>query len=334
MKKISLFFGFTLVELLVVIAIISALIALLLPAVQAAREAARRMQCSNNLKQMALACLNYEDVYKALPHNGIKYNATQTWDYAHSLSWRGWLLPYIEQASLYEQLDKTGFKVGYACQVGSVTNYNIVKDKKVSISTYWCPSSPLDKFVTTVSTQVCTDGLHAHYMGIGGSYIHHTKIEWTTSEKNKNIDSTGGCILHEAVELAKITDGTSNTMIIAEESNFHVKPDGTQETLGTDNYWLGFLMGQEWGDSNQDPSKRDNCRPFGISFVRFQVNQRVDFTGYSNSWMNAPIRSAHSGGANISFVDGSTHFISSTVNLDDVLCRLADKDDNKTVTIP
>jgi prepilin-type processing-associated H-X9-DG protein len=323
-----------LVELLVVIAIIGVLIALLLPAVQAAREAARRSQCSNNLKQMTLACLNYEDVYKALPHNGIRWNAAETWDYGNAISWRGWLLPYIEQAALYEQLDKTGINVGYACQSANATNHNLLKDKKVSISTYWCPSSPLDKFITSDDTWACSKGLHAHYMGIGGSYIHRTKNEWTAGQKNKNIDSTGGCILHEAIELAKITDGTSNTMIIAEESNYHVKPDGTQQTLATDGYSLGFLMGQEWRNSNQDPSKNQDCRPFGISFVRFQVNQRVDFTGYSNSWMNAPIRSAHSGGANIGFVDGSIRFASNTIDLDEVLCRLADKDDGKTVSFP
>jgi prepilin-type processing-associated H-X9-DG protein len=286
---------------------------------------------------MTLACLNYEDVYKALPHNGIKWNATESSNYAIAISWRGWLLPYIEQATLYEQLDKVIYNVGYPCPGGNNVNHDILRDKKVSFSTYWCPSSPLNKFVNNSGTSEwdIKNCLRAHYMGIGGSYIHRTKNVWTAGQKNKNIDSTGGCILHEAVELAKITDGTSNTMIIAEESNYHVKPDGTQETLGTDAYVYTFLMGQEWtGGNNQDPSKRDNCRPFGISFVRFQVNQRVDFTGYSNSWMNAPIRSAHSGGTNLGFVDGSVRFASSTINLDEVLCRLADKDDGKTVSFP
>jgi prepilin-type processing-associated H-X9-DG protein len=282
---------------------------------------------------MTLGCLNYEDVFKALPHNGIKSHVLD----GHTISWRGWLLPYIEQTALYEQLNKKGPNAGYTC--GSSMNHSILRDKKVSFSTYWCPSSPLKKFHNNGGTGTGTwdiiDCLRAHYMGIGGSYIHHTKIEWTTGTKNKNIDSTGGCILHEAIELSKITDGTSNTMIIAEESNYHVKPDGTQETLGTDNYTLTFLMGQEWqGSSDQDPSQRDNCRPFGISFVRFQVNQHVDFTGYSNSWMNAPIRSAHSGGANVGFVDGSVRFLNSSVNLDEVLCRFADKDDGQVINFP
>jgi type II secretory pathway pseudopilin PulG len=93
------------VELLVVIAIIGILIALLLPAVQAAREAARRMQCSNNLKQMTLACLNYEDTCKSYPHNGMDHRPSSV--SIGAISWRGWLLPYIEQTALYEALDKT-----------------------------------------------------------------------------------------------------------------------------------------------------------------------------------------------------------------------------------
>src|SRR5262247_3134396 len=90
--------AFTLVELLVVIAIIGVLVALLLPAVQAAREAARRMRCSNNLKQLSLGLLNYEDVYKTLPPAGINTN---------QMSWVVMLLPYIEQKNLFDQFNFT-----------------------------------------------------------------------------------------------------------------------------------------------------------------------------------------------------------------------------------
>src|SRR6188474_2683919 len=95
-RYVSLRRAFTLVELLVVIAIIGVLVALLLPAVQAAREAARRMSCSNNLKQLSLALHNYEDTHKTLPPAGIDSN---------QMSWTVLLLPYMEQKPLYDQFN-------------------------------------------------------------------------------------------------------------------------------------------------------------------------------------------------------------------------------------
>src|ERR1700749_1706914 len=93
--------GFTLVELLVVIAIIAVLIALLLPAVQQAREAARRSQCKNNLKQIALALHNYHDTYNALPWGGTTGNGG---DVEMALTWRYSILPFIDQAPLFNQM--------------------------------------------------------------------------------------------------------------------------------------------------------------------------------------------------------------------------------------
>src|SRR5688572_12222721 len=101
--------GFTLVELLVVIAIIGILVALLLPAVQAAREAARRISCSNNLKQVALACHNFHDVYDRLPPGGANdqppfgtqntINGNAQW----GSSWKVYILPYLEQSAIYDR---------------------------------------------------------------------------------------------------------------------------------------------------------------------------------------------------------------------------------------
>ncbi|MDR1492054.1 MAG: DUF1559 domain-containing protein, partial [Planctomycetaceae bacterium] len=135
--------AFTLVELLVVIAIIGVLIALLLPAVQAAREAARRMQCTNHLKQWALGCHNHHDTLGALPPLGKEGNDDR-------IGWTVWLLPYVEQSAIY-QLAASG---GTAAAVNGTTNYDPFGGNpwdtnylpwQTQISILICPSDPKAK---------------------------------------------------------------------------------------------------------------------------------------------------------------------------------------------
>ena len=121
-------FGFTLVELLVVIAVIGILVALLLPAVQAAREAARRMSCTNNLKQICLALHNYHDTYKVFPPSGIYPQAVT----ADSWSLQARILPFLEQANLQDLID---WNVSYALQT---------QVAQTRVPTYFCPSDPKD----------------------------------------------------------------------------------------------------------------------------------------------------------------------------------------------
>lgn len=141
-------FGFTLIELLVVIAIIAILIALLLPAVQQAREAARRTQCKNNLKQLGLAMHNYHDVYNRFPHNQCRWtNGPLNGDIIPQWSWLVGILPYIEQAPLYETFDYNilvsdgsgGFVQGDRNHNGIGVNAQL---RQSVIPGFICPSNP------------------------------------------------------------------------------------------------------------------------------------------------------------------------------------------------
>ncbi len=130
--------GFTLVELLVVIAIIGILVGLLLPAVQAAREAARRMQCSNNLKQIGLALHTYSTTYKSLPAgcyglpNGTSFNG-------HGWTWHASILPQIEQLSLYNSVQGAD---GMGNELGDQNTGKPLIVKATTLSVFWCPSQP------------------------------------------------------------------------------------------------------------------------------------------------------------------------------------------------
>ncbi|HRX78605.1 MAG TPA: DUF1559 domain-containing protein, partial [Pirellulaceae bacterium] len=129
--------GFTLVELLVVIAIIGILVALLLPAVQAAREAARRMQCGNNLKQIGLSMHNYHDTYKTLPPGYLMKRTSPTVCLPNLNSW-GWgalLLPFMEQSPLHDKL-----KVGDISIFQAGATPALLAAMNVSINSYRCPS--------------------------------------------------------------------------------------------------------------------------------------------------------------------------------------------------
>ncbi len=129
--------GFTLIELLVVIAIIAILIALLLPAVQRAREAARRTQCKNNLKQLGLAIHNYHDTHRCFPPNGVgNIQNSNTW------SAQAFILPFLEGSTLYNKID---FNVGYAHNNNTGVTPGSLHVKAMRIPVLLCPSDPNDR---------------------------------------------------------------------------------------------------------------------------------------------------------------------------------------------
>ncbi|MBN2294924.1 MAG: DUF1559 domain-containing protein [Pirellulales bacterium] len=198
MYKASNTKGFTLVELLVVIAIIGILIALLLPAVQAAREAARRMHCTNNEKQIGIAILNYHDAYLAFPP-GTLHGGT-------GWSWSARILPFLECSDIHKRID---FSVDYN-RVNTINNQAM----KTFVQTYICPSAPEPYLIA------CCGGIP------GDEDTAETNYSAVATHRDGNEafyarDPNGTGIMHlmasgEKIKISDVTDGTSTTFLVAE----------------------------------------------------------------------------------------------------------------------
>lgn len=327
--------GFTLVELLVVIAIIGVLVALLLPAVQSAREAARRMQCQNQMKQMVLALHNYESSYGAFPMN--------TGSTGYSPHAR--LLPYIEQSNLFDLIN---FALPtYTGAGGSqVPNpaYISVFDKVVP--TFLCPSDPAPRVyqITLSGTQ---------YNFAGNNYMFSTGSGTGTNYDDRH-PTDGMIYTNSNIRFANVTDGTSNSVFAAES----IRGDGIdvvlsagqtptfpyRKTLGvsgtspgtgpgytsTGGAWpSGTIIdpdlaavaasGTSWRGGQAGTGR-------GISWLR-GLASNVLTNGYTTPNSRVPDitihgtgffgpRSFHPGGANVALGDGSVRFLSSTISAD------------------
>ena len=199
--------GFTLVELLVVIAIIGILIALLLPAVQAAREAARRSQCTNNLKQLALAIHNYADTYKAFPPKKMGTSGPGNCD---SLAWNaqygsGWmrLLPFYEQQAIYDEWSSPqgSYPAFGPCPWGPGVNYTTYD---YLVATLLCPSDG------NAANKGATDYGRNNYMFSCGDSIHSNQNNQSSNPRGMFNNISG------VINFASVTDGTSNTIMLSE----------------------------------------------------------------------------------------------------------------------
>ena len=307
--------AFTLVELLVVIAIIGVLIALLLPAVQQAREAARRMQCTNNIKQLGLALQLYNDSYKALPMGVLQHH-----------NWRVSVLPYIEQKALYDRFD---FSQSFGSDQNNV-NTQILSN--LAIDAFVCPSSPLDP-----NMNPGWNGRHLqyhHYMGVSGAV--GTNIGKCQKFYGWNCDN-GPFAMNRKVKLADLTDGTSNTMILGEQSN-KVKYTGPGtgsswefkdgKTMGPGGYHAGWH-----GPNNLSQTGSQSGIMSGIVPVQYGPNATCpDQWDCGYVYINSTIlASAHPGGINVGLADGSVRFIAETIDLNNFK-RMALRADGQIVT--
>jgi prepilin-type processing-associated H-X9-DG protein len=308
------------VELLVVIAIIGILIALLLPAVQAAREAARRAQCTNNLKQIGLAIHNYESANRMLPPGGLLPPTAAGNGHGHS--WWVRILPYIEQNTVYNKLDTTGWTTGWlgpnSYSNANQQNRGVLRFLRFNFM--FCPSSSLPQLVMTGSNPDNANVQSPTYAGISGSTVHRTaRDKLPGGGVNGRISYGGTLVRSEGVTLAAITDGTSSTLAVGEQSDWCRIASGDQYDCRSD-CGHGFPMGPEY--YNWD-------RAFNLTTVIHRMNEK-SWTGLGvqgNCGPNRPIQSVHSEGAFMLFCDGSVRFLNESIQVS-TLYDLADRDDN------
>lgn len=276
--------GFTLVELLVVIAIIGILVGLLLPAVQAAREAARRMQCSNNLKQIGLSFHNFHDAnLRFTPLGGANTNGSWGWGSA--------LLPYMEQNNLYQAIGSPS-----VISVDSLTPAKLVPNNPTGalgvllqsrVPTYVCPTDP---------DSSPTNDNYGNY-GVSNYVASEGVLTWAfTGAQPTWVPNPPG-----KTTFASISDGTSNTILVGERDR----------KLGIGALWA--IRRGTGGTLGGAARERPNSPFLGSRGASCCANDKV---GAIDVCRRGGFSSMHTGGLNFVFCDGSVHFISANLESD------------------
>lgn len=293
--------GFTLIELLVVIAIIAILISLLLPAVQQAREAARRSQCKNNLKQIGLALHNYHDTFTALPAGSIVLsNPTGTRDFGHGWTWHASILPYIDQAPLYAQIQGPN-SGGMGSERGTTTSVKQRLAGRTVIEVFACPSQPDTRsgpqkggyapsnYNGNMGTLIGPSGDNCY----GGSITTPAQLR----RGNQCMAADGIFFISSSVKFRDVTDGLSNTIFVSE-----VIDSGGEATalggLGSDRKHC-FSGG---ADSNPPTEMSEYL-------IAAESNDPI------NNYTEEAAGSHHVGGAQFLQGDGAVRFISENISM-------------------
>lgn len=312
--------AFTLVELLVVIAIIGILVGLLLPAVQAAREAARRMQCSNNLKQLGLAFHNYESTFKSFPAAYYVWSAPSPAAYNVQSGILG-LLPYLEQANLYAQYDyRFTPTTSYGAPFGTA-NVNVIA---TPVTTFVCPSSPGDArsriYTCNIPGGALLPGMPVtSWQAAPSDYCVTTGVLGRFGDAAYGVGNQGGS-RHGALrastlqtattnKIANITDGTSNTFLMGERTGGDKIYSGTRELTGI-NPILAGTNGGGWGDPLLGENWLGGSLRGATTFPSPQGPCAINCTNFRGQGFHA----FHPGGAQFLMADGSVQFNAETLD--------------------
>ncbi|HWL07779.1 MAG TPA: DUF1559 domain-containing protein [Planctomicrobium sp.] len=334
--------GFTLIELLVVIAIIAILVALLLPAVQQAREAARRTQCRNNLKQIGLAIHNYHDTHSCFPI-GARRDQGGNGNSQFGFSWWVGLLPGLDLANVYNGLNPLATNSG----MGGGNNATATGGRIFPVML--CPSSSMP--------QPSHWQKRSTYIGIAGGDDTANYTETSTRRvtnagsccsgrgavNNGILTSNGLFLINASLRMRDATDGTSNTIIVGESGSFLITENEgymteIQSAHANDNViqgnriYLGGSGPHSWMAGAAGDGQVPRTRNFNLATIRYAPNTlHYDREGINvNFGPNTPLTSPHAGIVQVLFADGHVSAISDNINLD-TLKLLAIRDDGQPI---
>lgn len=312
--------GFTLIELLVVIAIIAVLIALLLPAVQQAREAARRSQCKNNIKQIGLALHNYHDTHRMFPPGsitrasvpdktcGTSASACQNSDLwcndtnmtTNGAPWTVMVLPYMDESPLYGSFNFSHLLTHSETNQAPASSPNRALWLN-RLGKYQCPSDP-------ASTQATNN---TNYLGVsGGGVLGDSGVTCMGASNNVRFYNNGILHVNSRTGIKDVTDGSSNTFLVG-ESKYMLTPLGTTST-----YYLGWSSSIRLGESATYP----NTGTLAATYE--QINSRKTSGGTkptsgsdTRNYAGHLFGSTHVGGCHFLVADGSVHFVSENIDV-------------------
>ncbi len=311
--------GFTLIELLVVIAIIAILIGLLLPAVQKIREAANRMSCTNNMKQLGLACHNYNDTYGSLPpavYVGQQWGIGWTDENNIGPNWLVMILPYMEQGNLYQTYTTsiTNYQTWATQPTGGANDQGWRLMRSQVIKPYQCPS---ESFRQTLGTRAGGGWARGNYAANTGPGDPGSTANGGTSTQNPgNVGPgvvNGGvmCInWGDSVAVLSVEDGTSNTIMV---NHLHVGPQ-TSDMRGTWAFGLPgcSITGNHAVGDCYTPNDTGCCSD---DVLGCQDRPDIAMGCWSGGYGQGQARSAHPGGVNTGMGDGSVRFIRSSIDV-------------------